>query len=404
MNNFIHESNCPACGHHVAVSFFDGGEQPLATIAWPASREIAQSMRHFPLQFVECAECGHVFNNKFDYNNIPYSDKPNLMFNNASIWKTHLTEVCNKILRILPKNPIVVEIGCGEGHLLNTLSSLNPTGRYIGFDPNSSVTSENRNIEFYQQLFEPTEHLNIFRPDMVISRHVLEHLMNPLRFLQRLSFVAEWLNLRTYLFLEVPCIDRVFTSGRVADFYYEHNSHFTTRSFTCLLNKFVRNVLSIEHGYNGEVISAIAQLGEESPRTELVQKSLHFYNHAKIARDQITKQLDEISGAGQKVAIWGGTGKGAAFINYYGVDTARFPIVVDSDPAKTGTFVPGSGHLIRFRDYLKHYPADIILIPTQWRAKDIIVEMNDSNISFRTILIEHDRKLIDYFKDDHPYK
>jgi len=47
------------------------------------------------------------------------------------------------------------------------------------------------------------------------------------------------------------------------------------------------------------------------------------------------------------VAIWGGTGKSAAFMNRYAVDAARFPIVVDSDPAKVGTFVPGTGQEIR---------------------------------------------------------
>ena len=387
----------------MAVAFFDGGEQPLATIAWPASRKAAQSMSLLPLQFVRCVDCGHVFNNKFDYKNVPYSDKPNLMFNSAAIWKTHLIETCQNILNILPENPTIVEIGCGEGQLLTMLSTLRPSGRYIGFDPNSKVKSENNSVEFYQELFEPTKHLEMFRPDMVISRHVLEHLINPLKFLQRLSFAADWLGLKTLLFLEVPCIDRVFDSGRVADFYYEHNSHFTTRSFKSLLTQFARNILSIEHGYNGEVISGIVELGGDSSKTELGRESLLFFNHSKIARDHIMKQLAEISDSGRKVAIWGGTGKGAAFINYYGADTIRFPIVVDSDPAKIGTYVPGSGQLIRFRDYLRENPVEIILIPTQWRAKDIIIEMQQYEITFSTLLIEHDRKLINYFTDNHPY-
>ena len=33
LSDFLRQSTCPACGHHVAVVFFDGGRQPLATIA-----------------------------------------------------------------------------------------------------------------------------------------------------------------------------------------------------------------------------------------------------------------------------------------------------------------------------------------------------------------------------------
>ena len=35
---------CPACGYHVAVPFYDGGSQPLATLAWPGSEDEARKM------------------------------------------------------------------------------------------------------------------------------------------------------------------------------------------------------------------------------------------------------------------------------------------------------------------------------------------------------------------------
>jgi hypothetical protein len=104
------------------------------------------------------------------------------------------------------------------------------------------------------------------------------------------------------------------------------------------------------------------------------------------------------------VAIWGGTGKSAAFMNRYGVDAVRFPIVVDSDPAKAGTFVPGTGQEIRRRDWLLAYPVHTIIIPPQWRAADIVVEMDEAGITARHVAIEHNGRLIDYFNDSHPYR
>ena len=42
----------------------------------------------------------------------------------------------------------------------------------------------------------------------------------------------------------------------------------------------------------------------------------------------------------------------------FGVDAVRFPLVVDSDQDKVGTFAPGTGQEIRFRDWLIDHPTD----------------------------------------------
>jgi len=408
---FLRPATCPACGHHLAAAFFDGGEQPLATIAWPASAAEAQALPKLPLDFVRCLDCGHVYNTAFDYAHVPYSDKPNLMFNRAAIWGEHLMSVRDMILANLPDAPVVVEIGCGEGHLLRALAQTRPAGRYIGFDPNGSIdTTEGLaqgQVEAKQELFDPAIHLAECRPHLIISRHVLEHLMNPLSFIQQIAFAADWLKLKTHLFIETPCIDKVFASGRIADFYYEHNSHFTTASFTRLLQRAACKIESLQHGYNGEVIYALAQIGtdasERTSATQFAEQAIRFRAGAKQAKATIAAQLAELNASGKIVAIWGGTGKAAAFINYFGADAKRFAVVVDSDADKAGTFVPGAGQKIHYRDYLLDHPAEVILIPTQWRAKDIVGEMVRSGITPQTVLIEHQGRLVNYHTDTHPY-
>lgn len=404
LNKLLRNAICPACGHHIAVTFFDGGNQPLATIAWPKSADEARSMPRLPLSFVRCVDCGHVFNEAFDYAHVPYSDKPNLMFNRAGIWSRHLERMRDLMLELLPERPVVVEIGCGEGLMLRALADARPDGSYIGFDPNATVDAAGGSVEARQELFDPAIHLAECRPDMIISRHVLEHLMNPLGFLQRLAFSAEWQGIQTRLFLEVPCIDRVFESGRIADFYYEHNSHFTTRSFTRMLERCSTQVKRVEHGYDGEVIFGVVEVGSREHGIEFANEAIDFGKGASLAKETIGGQLDELHRSGARVAIWGGTGKSAAFINYYGVDAVRFPVVVDSDRDKAGTYVPGAGQLIRFRDHLLSNPVEVILIPTQWRARDIVEEIKRSGIAYRKVLIEHKGVLIDFHEDVHPYR
>ena len=74
------------------------------------------------------------------------------------------------------------------------------------------------------------------------------------------------------------------------------------------------------------------------------------------------------------------------------------------DAGKAGTCVPGTGQQIRYRDALQDAPVDVVIIPTQWRARDIVVEMQREGIAAGQVLIEHEGRLIDFLADPHPYR
>jgi Methyltransferase domain/C-methyltransferase C-terminal domain len=398
----IAASTCPACGHHVAVQFLDSEPQPLATVAWPKSDAEARAMPRLPLAFVRCVDCGHVYNAAFDYANVPYSEKPNLMFNRGGGWTAHLRRVCDLLLEWLPRSATVVEVGCGEGHLLREMADRRPDANFIGFDPNAAVHTGGL-FEARAELFVPQRHLAECRPDLVISRHVLEHLVNPLGFLQTLVFAAGAAGIETRVFIEVPCIDRVIETGRTVDFYYEHNSHFTTESFTRMLHRGTSAVELLLHGYHREVICGLAKIGGTSSPVQRAAEARRFRENGNAAIAVIRDQLAGLHASGTRVVVWGGTGKAAAFMNRYGMDAARFPLVVDSDPGKVGTYVPGCGQRIVPRDDLLESPPDVVILPMQWRARDVIREMQEAGISFGRVLIEHAGRLVDFECEPHPY-
>jgi hypothetical protein len=396
-------TTCPACGYHVAVPFYDGGSQPLATLAWPATAHEARTMALLPLSFVSCVDCGHVWNDAFDYRAVPYTDKPNLMFNRGVLWTDHLRSMRQVMLEHLTDSPTVVEIGHGDASFLAALASTRPGGRFIGFDPNGAARADGVPIELRQALFDPRIHLAELHPNLIISRHVLEHLTDPLGFVQQLSFAAACGGIETLLYLEVPCIDRAVETGRTVDFYYEHNSQFTTTSFTRMLQRCAVTIEGIGHGYDGEVIFGFVRLGRRVAQVANAATARSFRASTDRSRAEVARQLDAIVASGKRVAIWGGTGKSAAFIHQHGADAARFPLVVDSDPDKAGTFVPGTGQEIHFRDVLLTQPVDVIVVPPQWRARDIVAEMQRVGIEVADVLIEHEGRLIDFRHDAHPY-
>lgn len=399
---------CPVCHHTVASPFFDGGKQPLATLGWPASAAEAQAMPRFPLDFVQCPRCTHVWNRAFCADAVPYRSNPNRMFNTGSIWSGHLATTRDVLLKRLKPTPTVVEIGCGEGHFLRGLSEARGgIGRFAGFDPNATVES-GRGVEFHARYFEPLSDMALFRPDALVMRHVLEHLTDPAAFVEQMAWgVAQAGRAQTdqpiWFFAETPCIDHVQESGRLADFYWEHVSHFTTASFRTLMER-AGEVVELAHGYGGEVVYALVRLGVTATLQQQAVHSADFAQKSPQSRAAISSRMDALAQSGQRIAIWGGTGKAAAFMHQFGVDAARFPLVVDSDPDKVGTFVPGTGQEILYRDVLKHTPPEVVIIPTQWRARDIAAEMVHEGIAARQVLIEHAGDLVDFHTGIHPYR
>ena len=393
-------ARCPVCAYTVCSSFFSAGKHPLATISWPESAQTALDMPKLPLDFVQCPKCTHIFNGAFNYKDIPYADKPNRMFNRGNIWRGHLAETRDLLLDALPESPAVIEIGCGDGHFLRGLSEAR-SGAYDGFDPHGGGASTD-SVRLHARLFEPLEDFQKFSPDGVVIRHVLEHLTDPCSLLTQLAWATSQAEKPCLLFVEVPCIDRVFGTDRLSDFYYEHVSQFTTRSFTKLLSS-VGQVLHLAHGYDGEVVYGLVKLDVRADLRQQALSANEFAVRSAENKNVIRRQLKELASSGKRVAIWGGTGKAAAFMHHYEVDRVNFPLVVDSDADKVGTFVPGVGQLIEFRDVLKEKPVDVVIIPPQWRARDILAEIKREGIEVKSVLIEHQGRLIDFEHDSHPY-
>lgn len=404
LHDVVQSCSCPACGYHVAVKFYDGGKQPLTTLAWPQSEAEAQGMEKLPLNFVRCVDCGHVYNKDFSYSKVPYSDKPNLMYNKGALWKDHLDATIDLILERLPQNATVIEIGAGDGHFIKAIAAKHPQGRYVAFDPNGSMTSDSQ-VEFHAALFEPAKHMAQYKPDLIICRHMLEHLESPLSFVQELSFATQWENLETALFLEVPCIDRVFASGRTVDFFYEHNSHFSSESLNRMLSRANTKIEVLECGYEDEVVYAYTMLcGSVSARHHAVEtagQAVSFYTRAQNSDQKVSVQIQKL--AGKSIALWGGTGKAATFINRYGATLEQFPVVVDSDMGKVGTHVPGTGQKICPPQDLLKQPVDVIVITTQWRAQDIALEIKERGITCQSLLLEYQGELVDFYTGKHPY-
>ena len=84
----------------------------------------------------------------------------------------------------------------------------------------------------------------------------------------------------------------------------------------------LREILDIGHGYGGEVVFAFIELGLKTGEIERGERR-HLGSLTEQTKNvgQIKSQLNDLQISNKKVAVWGGTGKAAAFINYYQLDS-----------------------------------------------------------------------------------
>jgi SAM-dependent methyltransferase len=316
-------SDCPACGDHLFVCEYDGGQRPLNALNLPKTKAESLTVKTFPFIFQRCLTCKHVFNPSFKEDDVNYVGDTNRMYNGGECWREHLNEVGSLVGFYGAKS--VIDVGCGDGHFRRHIS---PYIGYTGYD-----------IGDYEGPDVKIEYFNSQQAcDMVIARHLIEHVVDPLRFIQSITHQAK------YLLVEVP-----HYQGCVDDLIYEHVQNFTKKSLRCLLQQ-LGTVMEVKSMYNDEVLVGIVCINPDW----------------------------------EEFGIWGGTGKALTFINNNYGYLMHIPFVVDSDKEKEGFFVPGHGweivHINNIPDSVKY-----VVVATPWRRPDIENEIKKKSLKVRIV-------------------
>ena len=389
------QTDCIACGFHITLEVFHGEDQPLSVLHLPRSRGEARDALRFPMDFRACANCGHIFNVRFDYYRVPYEDNSNLMYNDARRWRQYMLDLIDELVeKYHARGKTLIDIGCGDGGFLKLLLDKGAGNRCIGFEPGIEAAHARQNgLEVYKEYFVPQRDLKRLQPDFLICRHVIEHLAKPLEFV---SDIAYWCNIQgvfpTFI-AEVPQIDKAIRQRRINDYLYEHPSNFTQFSFENMFRLAGYELIDVRGVYDDEVVVAIVR-PRPTGRLEEIRRTCEGYR-TDLARHvhELPRQLDQLREGGKTIAFWGATGKGAALLNAFDLFDHDYPIAVDSDRNKVGRFVPRTAQEIRGGDYLVDHPVDVIVITSQWRARDIHHEIRARQIQCEQVLVLIDGRL-----------
>jgi SAM-dependent methyltransferase len=317
------------------------------------SREEARAIARGDLSLACCESCGFVFNAAFDESKLAYGHGYDNTQACSPTFMDHMRELADSLVaeRSIAEGH-VVEVGCGAGTFLRLLADLAQPGFSAeGFDPAYQGPESERNgrLRFVSAFFGAD---TMSRPAAaVISRHVIEHIPEPVSFLEAMRRAAtrgSGGHEPASVWLETPSVEWILEFGAVWDLFYEHCSYFSPGSIAVACARAGLAVHGVREVFGGQYMWLEAAPAA-APRVEPPEGTLGLARAFGERMAQFEEDLKGLVGGDQMGAptfLWGAGAKGVTVANLIDPDCTTLTAVVDMNPRKQGKWLPGTGHPI----------------------------------------------------------
>ena len=382
---------CPACGETQRESVLSVDRVPTSCAQLFATLERAVKAPDCRLDIQLCCDCGHIWN-------AAHKDEAHALYNDdyySSVtespqgrdYQDALAKDLDRILGLRSKT--VIEIGCGDGYFLETLSSHQAKG--IGFEPSATfqVANDRPGIQVRNEMFQFDSPGNSeFESDLVVMRHVLEHIPSAKDMLQSLSHQKFKGKVPSNLFIEVPNAMHALTNNLYFDFYNDHVHYFSAASLTRMaaragwrpLEKITGTEEFLRLVFSNDSQNAAAPAAVEDNDQFLAEVS----SSAAVFRESFTKWSKDLNHIlkglkenGGRIAVWGAGARGLSLLAGLNLPGGFFEYVIDSDTGKHGRFLPAVHLPVYPQEHLETAPVDCVMVTSYTYFNEIWTQLAD---------------------------
>jgi len=310
--------------------------------------EEARAIARGVIDLQVCAHCGFVFNAAFDPDKLAYGSRYDNTQDCSPTFAAYASSLATEVRRSAPSAATIVELGCGKGAFIRGLIEASPMWLGLGFDPSyegDAVVCDGR-LRFERRFFDAQA--TIDDVDIVICRHVIEHVPRPVAMLTALRAALER-SPRAQLYFETPCVEWIFRNRVVWDVFYEHCSYFSTSSLSYAFAAAGFSVQAVRHVFEGQYLWLVATPARQSQEPPVHSgEPPQAREFARDFRSIVGRWRAAAASAGARggVAAWGAGAKGVTLANLIDPDQTLMDCLIDLNPRKQGRFVPGTGHPI----------------------------------------------------------
>jgi SAM-dependent methyltransferase len=329
------------------------------------------------LKVYQCKDCNHV---QLTSHAVIYKEEITSISTNSPSMLLHRKKQVEQFVNDFNlRGRKILEVGCGDGHLLNILSQTGVDS--FGLETASKAINIGRQqgLRIQSGYMETGFQAEGGPFDGFICLHVLEHVPDPNIFMQG---VYDNCTTNAVGLIEVPSLEMILEAERFYDFFLDHLSYFSQQTLQFLLEKNGWHVLDIERNWQDrEHLVAIVQ---KRPSNNLKSIELSLEELKK----ELTQFLQTASSKDQRVAIWGASCHSFTLLSQLSqMETQKLAYIVDSSSAKQGRFSPVSHLPIVSPMTLNEDPVDIIIICAP-RYSDEIRHQLQNELKFKGTIME----------------
>jgi SAM-dependent methyltransferase len=386
------KSLCPICGCRSLIHFLSRKQVPVHQNLLFDEQESATKIARGDLELIICEACGFIFNQAFDPSKLSYGEA----YDNTQTWSPAFDEYLDGLTQYLMfersiQNCRVVEVGCGKGQFLKKLIGNERAGNSgYGFDPSyAGPASEfNGRLQFRKCYYGP-ECADIVA-DVVICRHVIEHIPEPLSLLRTIRQTMTGAS-PPRIFFETPCVEWILRNQVIWDFFYEHCSYFSAASLTTAFEAVGFRVEKVHQSFGDQYLWLEAGISIERPTITKQPGSIPlFAKQFAIAEGEVGKvfqeKVENLAARG-RIALWGAGAKGVTFANLVDPERKWITCVVDLNPQKHGHYLPGTGHqIVDYRELADYGVTAAILMNPNYREENLAL-LHQANLHIDLIAL-----------------
>ena len=344
--------HCLVCGADVETVFF--GRTPVAGYVVDTVQE-SLSQPVFDLNMTFCPACSFARYVQVTEANALMDALYRKQMSTYSLTAANLDYVRRFAQRAIDsygvgKDSLVMEIGCNDGAMLMEFQRQSGC-RIVGVEPSTCFADvwRQRGIPVINALFSrrALEEAEVGQPDIIVLRHVLEHVFSLREFM---SDLAERIVGGARLIVEFPYLKTVIDKGRIDNISYPHVNYFTIRSFSKLIAPFGLRIdeLRLVETDGGSIVFAVSRGPAEADSQVADSLKLEDLLRLKqVIRERAARMEELLSPYREGEVIGYGAGaKGQHLFHLLGLGR-YIHVMVDDMPAYQGRFMPATDVPIR---------------------------------------------------------
>ena len=113
---------------------------------------------------------------------------------------------------------------------------------------------------------------------------------------------------------------------------------------------------------------------------DIPRSIIEFARHHEQQKAHWTERMQEYARNNRRVVVWGAGGKGLSFLTQLPTEDA-VSYVVDINPRKHGSFVPGSAQQIVSPEFLREYQPETVILMNRLYRKEIEQQVAELGIN-----------------------